>query len=111
VEKTAMTDELADDEFDDDFDNSDSGNVRFERIAPGQYLVAGWLTLNGKRHERKVECRNPAYGFQRLGEEIDELLTQEMARAERRTQHRRDTVLDSREEGEKAPLRKKRKNT
>ena len=42
VEKTAMTDELADDEFDDDFDNSDSGNVRFERIAPGQYLVAGF---------------------------------------------------------------------
>jgi hypothetical protein len=107
VEKTAITD----DEFDDDFDNSDSGNIRFERIAPGQYLVVGWLTLNGVRHERKVECRNPAWGFKRLGEEIDELPTEEMSRAERRTDHRRNTQLNLGEEGSKAPARKKRKNT
>ena len=100
---------MDDDEFEDDFE-SDYANIRFERIEVGRYLVAGWLTLNGKRHERKVECRNPAYGFQRLGEEIDELLTQEMARAHQAgADHHRNTCLDQREEGSKAPARKKRK--
>jgi hypothetical protein len=95
-----MTDELADDDFEDDFD-SDYGNIRFERIDAGRYMVAGALTINGVRHEGRVECRNPADGFQRLGEEIDALLTQEIGRAQMLANGGRDTVLDRGEEGEK----------
>jgi hypothetical protein len=38
--------ELADDDFLDDFD-TDYGNIKFERLGVGRYLVAGWITING----------------------------------------------------------------
>jgi hypothetical protein len=96
-----MDELIDDDDFLDDFD-TDYGNIRFERVGIGQYLVAGSLTINGRRHERKVRCVNPAFGFARLGEAIDELLT-----AEFRGQHQRPARPDSRDQS-KAPPRKKR---
>jgi hypothetical protein len=94
-------DELTDDDFLDDF-GSDFGNLKFERIAVGRYAVSAWLTINGNRHEPRIQFANTAYGFQKLGEQIDAILTEEF-----QAQHKRPSRLGSSVEG-KTPSRKRR---
>ena len=59
-----MTDEI-DDEL-----SGELGKIQYERIDAGSYVVIGELRINGRR----IPCRNPAYGFGALDQEVRDLL-------------------------------------
>jgi hypothetical protein len=48
--------------------------IRYERIALGSYAVHGQVVINGEAQLRRIECKNPVYGFRRLEEEIMQAL-------------------------------------
>ena len=66
-----------------DDDEDDFANIRFERPEkhPGKYTVFASALIGGKPQLRRLECNNPAYGFAKLEEEIEEMLIADAKRA------------------------------
>jgi len=58
----------------DDDEFTEFANLQFERVTAGRYVVVGEVRVSGRLQTRRVECRNPAYGFAKLEEEIEDLL-------------------------------------
>ena len=62
-------------------------------------MVVGELRINGKLQTRRIECRNPAFGWAKLEQEVEDLLIAQIrAEAEavqnKRGRHRK-TRLDN----------------
>jgi hypothetical protein len=70
TEKVAMTDEI-DDEL-----SGELGEIQYERIDAGCHVVIGELRINGRR----IPCRNPAYGFGALDQEVCDYLRRRRVR-------------------------------
>lgn len=64
-------------------DDDDFASIRYERPDehPGKYTVFAAAMIGGKPQLRQLKCNNPAYGFAKLEEEIEDLLL-EQVRAE-----------------------------
>jgi hypothetical protein len=65
---------MDDDAFDDDNLATELADIRYERLGAGKYVVAGELRINGKLQTRRIECQNPAYGWAKLEEEVEDIL-------------------------------------
>jgi hypothetical protein len=62
---------------DDDFSELPETSFRFiqyERIDAGSYVVHGEVVVNGEAQARRIPCKNPAFGFRKLEEEIIDAL-------------------------------------
>ena len=47
---------------------------QYERIDAGSYVVVGLINVDGRMEERRIPCRNPAWAFAQLEEELCDLL-------------------------------------
>jgi hypothetical protein len=88
--------------------------LQYERVDAGSCVVHGQIVINGEHHVRRIECKNPAFAFGQIQEEIINAVLigirdekQTAATAEAGAEHRRDTRLRIGGK-DKAPLRKKR---
>jgi hypothetical protein len=57
--------------MDDDDDLTELAEINYERIDAGKYVVVGELRINGKMQTRRIECRNPAFGWAKLEQEVE----------------------------------------